>query len=206
MPDVVDPVRACGLGIFGGVDARGGEFLLEDWVAETEVGADAAVKGVVAGGDVVVAPAELPGVGCEDANVKAGFVGSGEERYCKFVVVGHVELVEAGALTVGFGDCFDRVGASGRETVREIQFLGDGSDGDFAGWVIDLVNADRGETDRGRHFMAEDSGRGVTEISIDELPGDDTVAEEGLSIGEVGIGLTGIGGSIIPGYALSRQV
>ena len=196
MPDVVDPVRTCGLGIFRGVDARGCESLLEDRVAETEVGADAAVKGVVAGGDIVMAPAELPGVGREDADVKSRFVGSGEERNGKFVVVGHVELVEAGTLTVGFGDCFDGVGASGRETVREIQFLGDSSNGDFASRVIDFINANRGETDGGGHFVAKDSGCGITEISINKLPGDDTVAEEGLSIGEVGIGLTSVGGSI----------
>ena len=71
MPDVIDPGRAGTLRVFFGVDTHGRETLFEDGIAETEVGADAAVEGVVACCHVVVAPAELPGIRCEDADVEA---------------------------------------------------------------------------------------------------------------------------------------
>lgn len=107
VPDVVDPGGASALGVFLRVDAHGCQTLLEDGVTETEVGADSAVEGVVPCCDVVVAPAELPCVGCEDADVEAGVEGAGEEGDCQFVVVGHVKLVEARALAVCFGDFLD---------------------------------------------------------------------------------------------------
>lgn len=38
----------------------------------------------------------------------------------------------------------------------------------------------------------------VAEVGIDELAGDDFVAVEGLMVGEVGVVLVGVGGSIVP--------
>jgi len=46
--------------------------------------------------------------------------------------------------------------------------------------------------------VAEDCGRRVAKVSVDELAGDDSVSEEGLTVGEVGVGLTGVGGGIVP--------
>ncbi len=181
VPDIIDPGGASALGVFLRVDAHGCKTLFEDGVTETEIGANAAVEGVVSYCDVVVAPAELPCIGCEDADVEAGVKGAGEEGNCQLVVVGHVELVEAGALAVCFGDFLDWVGAGGRKAVREVEFFGDGGDGDLASGVVDFVYANGGEADRGGDFVAKDCGGGVADISIDELSGDDAVAEEGLA-------------------------
>ena len=65
--------------------------------------------------------------------------------------------------------------------------------------------------------MAEDAGGGIAEIGVDKLPGYDSVTEEGLAWGlsmlsqggtfenrticEMGVGLAGIGGSVVPGNA-----
>ena len=181
VPDAVDPGGAGALRVFGGVDAHFREARLEDRVREAEVGADAAVEGVVAGGDVVVTPAELPGVGGEDAGVEAGVEGTRQEGDCEFVVVGHVELVETGALAICGGDVFDWGRAGGGEAVREVELFGDGGDGEFAEGVVDFVDANGGEAEGGGHFMAEDCGGGVTEVGVDELAGNDTVTEEGLA-------------------------
>ena len=53
--------------------------------------------------------------------------------------------------------------------------------------MVDFVDTDRGESNGGGDFMTEDGSRGITEIGVNELSRDDPVAEEGLSIGEVGI-------------------
>jgi len=84
-------------------------------------------------------------------------------------------------LAVCFGDFLDWVGAGGRKAVREVEFFGDGGDGDLASGVVDFVYANGGEADRGGDFVAKDCGGGVADISIDELSGDDAVAEEGLA-------------------------
>ena len=116
----------------------------------------------------------------------------------------HVQLVEAGGLAVGFGDGFDGGGACGGEAVREVQFLGDSGDGKFAGGVVDFVDADRGESNRSGHLVAEDGGCGVPQVGVDELPRDDSVAEEGLPIGKMGVGLACVGGGIVPVHSFSR--
>lgn len=117
MPHIVDPQRARLFRLRLGVDACGGEALLEDRVGEAEVGADAFVEGVVAGGGVVVPPAELPGVGREDASAEAGFESAFEEGDGQFIVVRHVELVEAGTFSVGGRYIFDGSAAGGTEAV-----------------------------------------------------------------------------------------
>lgn len=60
VPDVVNPLGTCFVRLLFGIDAVFSESLLEDRVAQAEVGAEAVVEGVVAGGDIVVSPAELP--------------------------------------------------------------------------------------------------------------------------------------------------
>ena len=94
-----------------------------------------------------MAPTQLPGIRRENAGVEARAPGAGQERDRQLVVVGHVQLVEAGGLAVGFSDGFDGRGAGRGQAVGEIELLGDLGDGDFAGWIVDLVDAYRGETD-----------------------------------------------------------
>ena len=60
----------------------------------------------------------------------------------------HVELVEAGTIAVGFSDLFDGIAAGGAESVGEVELGGYFGDGEFAVFVVDLVYADGGETDR----------------------------------------------------------
>ena len=61
--------------------------------------------------------------------------------------MGHVELIEAGTIAVGFGDFFDGIAASGAESVGEVELGGYFGDGEFAVFVIDFVYANGGETD-----------------------------------------------------------
>jgi len=198
VPHAIDPERPRALRLLHRIDALRREPFPEHRVREAQIGADAAVEGVVAGGDVVVAPAELPGVGGEEAGGEAGVVGAFQERDGQFVVVRHVELEETRAGAVGCGDVFDGGGAGGAEAVGEVEFLGDARDGELAVGVVDFVDADRGEADRGGDFVAEDCGCCVAEVGVDKLARDDAVPEEGLAVGEVGVGLTGVGGGVQP--------
>ena len=200
MPHAVDPQGAGLLGLGLGIDARGREALSKHGVREPQVGADASVEGVVAGGDVVVAPAQLPRVGREDAGRKARVESALEQRHGQFVVVRHVELVEPGTVAIGGGDVFDRGAAGGAEAVGQVELFGHGGDGQFAEGVVDFVDADGGEADGGGDFVPEDGGAGVAGVGVDELAGDDAVAEEGLAVGEVGVGEAGVGGGVVPGF------
>lgn len=56
----------------------------------------------------------------------------------------------------------------------------------------------KGRVEGSGTFMSEDGGAGVADVCVDELAGDDLVAVEGLTIGEVGVGLAGVGGGIVP--------
>ena len=76
-----------------------------------------------------MSPGQLPRICSQDASIETGLKRSREEGDGEFVVVGHVELVEAQALTVGFADFLDRAGAGSGETVGEVQLFGDGGDG-----------------------------------------------------------------------------
>ena len=76
-----------------------------------------------------MSPAQLPGIGGEEAGVEARFPGTRQEGDGQFVIVGHVQLVETGGSAVRCADCFDRGGACGGEGVGKIQFFrycGDG--------------------------------------------------------------------------------
>ena len=61
--------------------------------------------------------------------------------------MGHVELIEAGAIAVGFGNLFDGVAAGGAESVGEIELGGYFGDGEFAVFVVYFVYADGREAD-----------------------------------------------------------
>ena len=60
--------------------------------------------------------------------------------------MGHVELIEAGTIAVGFGDFLDGIAAGCAESVGEVELGGYFGDGKFAVFVVDFVYADRGET------------------------------------------------------------
>lgn len=46
--------------------------------------------------------------------------------------------------------------------------------------------------------MSEYRGGCIAEVGIDELTGDDLVPVEGLTVGEVGVRLAGVGGGVVP--------
>ena len=79
VPDIVNPQGAGLLRLCHGIDPRRPQPLLEHRVAQAQIGADAPVESVVARGDVVVPPAQLPGIGREDAGREAAVVGAREE-------------------------------------------------------------------------------------------------------------------------------
>lgn len=116
----------------------------------------------------------------------------------KFVVVRHVELKEPWTGAVCCSDVFDGCGAGGGEAVGEVEFLGYLCDGEFAQRVVDLVYADWSKADGGADFVSEDRGFRVPFVGVDEHAGDDAVPVEGLSVGEVGVGLPGVGGGVVP--------
>ena len=114
--------------------------------------------------------------------------------------MGHVELVKAGTIAVGFSDFFNGIAACCAESVGEVELGGYFGDGEFAVFVVYFVYANGGEADgsgdwkvelmrvcrcyeREPTFVTKDGGSGVAEIGIDELSGYDSVTEEGLPWG-----------------------
>jgi len=67
------------------------------------------VEGVVAVVDVVVAPAQLPRVGCENAGREARVDGTLKQRNGQLVVMRHVQLEKAGAVSVRLAYILDRL-------------------------------------------------------------------------------------------------
>lgn len=149
MPDIIDPQRPCLLRLHLRIDPRRLQALSENRINQSEIGADTAVERIVPRCDVIMPPAQLPCIRCEDAGGEAAFVGAGEEGDGEFVVVGHVELEKTGTVAVGCGNGFDGAAAGGREAVGEVELFGDGGDGELAGGVVYFVYADGGETDGG---------------------------------------------------------
>lgn len=82
-------------------------------------------------------------------------MGPCEERDCQFVVVRHVELVEAWGGAVCGGDGFYGGAAGGGEAVGEVELFGDGGDGEFAERVVDFVYSDWSEADGGGDWVVE---------------------------------------------------
>lgn len=64
--------------------------------------------------------------------------------------------------------------------------------------MIDLVDADWGESNWCRRLVAPDLMCGVTLVRIDELIWNDAVTVESLSVGEVGSGIACVAGSVVP--------
>ena len=62
MPYVVDPLPSCLIWLCFRIYPCLFESLLEHWICQTQICANAVVEGIVARIDVVVAPAELPGI------------------------------------------------------------------------------------------------------------------------------------------------
>ena len=145
VPDAVDPHCPGLVRLRDGIDPCFFQPLLEYWVAQAQVGADAVVESVVACGDVIVPPAQLPRIRRQDAGVKPRFPRAGQEGNRELVIVRHVELVEAGTVAVGRADGFDGRGACGREAVGQVELFGNGCDGEFTERVVDFVYADGGE-------------------------------------------------------------
>lgn len=54
--------------------------------------------------------------------------------------------------------------------------------------MVDLVDTDGREADRGGDLVAEERGGGVAAVSVDELLGDDAVPGEGGAVGGVRLG------------------
>ena len=143
-------------------------------------------------------PAKLPCVRREHTHVEAVVPGSFQQADCQLVIVRHVQLVEAWALAIGFSDCFDGLRAGGGQRIRDVELLGNFCNGKLAEGVVDLVDAYWGDAYWGGDFVAKDGGTGSAGICVYELPGDNAVPEEGLTVGEVGVRLASIGGGVVP--------
>lgn len=146
-----------------------------------------------------MAPAQLPGIGGEDHGIEPGLPGAVEQGDGQLVVVRHVQLEEARSVPVGCADVFDRCAARRGQTVGEVEFARDLGDGDLALVVVDFVDADRCEPDGCGYLVAEDFGGCIPQVRVYQLVGDDPVAVEGLSVGQVSIGHACVGRCIEPG-------
>lgn len=215
MPDTVDPRGPGLLRVLRGIDAHVPQPFLEHRIGQAHVCADAAVEGVVGGGDVVVAPAQLPRVGGENARGEAAVHDALEKRNGKLVVVGQIQLEEAdGAIVVsafhpdGVGhfspcivvccDVFDRAGSGRAQRIGETQLTGYLCHRQLALWVVDLVDADGSESEGRRDLVAEQCGGGVALIDVHQLSRDDSMSEEGLAVGDMGPALAGVGLGVQP--------
>ena len=125
------------------------------------------VEGVVGRSDVVMAPGELPRIRSQNTRCKPGLVRARQQAKGQLVVVGHVELVEAGAGGVGGGDGLDGGTARSGEAVGEVELGGGAGDGEFALRVVDGVDADGGEADGGGDKAVEDCRGGGTGVGVD---------------------------------------
>ena len=61
--------------------------------------------------------------------------------------MGHIELIESGAIAVGLGNLFDGIAAGCAESVGKVELSGYFGDGEFAVFVVDFVYANGGEAD-----------------------------------------------------------
>lgn len=198
MPDAVDPLGRGGDDVFLDVDTGLLAALLEDRVRQTQVGADAAVEGVVRVGDIVVSPAQLPGVGGQDEGVEARLPGAIEQGERQLVIVRHVQLEEAWAIPVGRGDLLNRRASCGGEAVGQVELSGHLSDGELGQVVVDLVDSDGCEPNGRRNLVAKYLGGCVAEVCVNKLSRDNAVPEEGLPVGKMSVRLPSIRGCIEP--------
>lgn len=121
----------------------------------------------------------LPPLGPENSTVNFLDAAKKEKYRLTVVLMNTVTLVvHGGALLVGFGDCFDRLGSSSRETIlqgekkksdnavrqcsfnkthRNAKFTGYLSGHKFAKCRVELVDADRCKHNRSRNTMTEQS-------------------------------------------------
>lgn len=108
------------------------ETLLEDRITKTEISTDAAIEGVISRGHVVMTPAKLPCVRCEDTSCEAAFVSSCKEGDGEFVVMRHIQLEEPRPFTISLCNIFNRRAAGSGQSVDEVEFFGNGSNREFA--------------------------------------------------------------------------
>lgn len=198
MPHVVNPLCAGLVRHRLRVDTILLQPLLEDWIRQTEVGANAVVEGVVGGVDVIVAPAELPCVHRENAGREARVDCPFQQRDGKLVVVWHVKLEKATSFSVRLAHILNARRASRAQAVWQVQLFRNLRYGQLAIRVVDFVDADGCKADWCADLVAPDLVLGVTLVGVDEHARDDLVAEEGLAIGEVSVGLAGIARSVEP--------
>lgn len=198
VPDIVDPLGTRLVRHGHRIDPVLRQPLLKHWIAESQIRAEPVVERVIAVRDVVVPPAELPRVEREDASGEPRLVRARQQRDGQLVVVRHVELEEARALAVGGADVLDRLTAGRRQAVGQVELLGDFGDGQLAGGVVDLVDADGREADGRGDLVAEDFRLGVALVGVAQHARDDAVAVEGLAVREVGAGGAGVGGGVVP--------
>ena len=68
-------------------------------------------------------------------------------------------MEEARTIAVGLGDLLDGIAAGCAESVGEVELGGYFGDGEFAVFVVDFVDADRGEADRSGDWKGVLAGR-----------------------------------------------
>lgn len=90
-------------------------------------------------------------------------------------------MEKPGAGAVGCSDFLDGGGAGGGEAIGKVELLSDFGYRELAEGVVDFVNPNGGEADWGGDFVAKYCGCRVAEVGVDELTGDYSMAEKGLT-------------------------
>lgn len=198
VPDIVNPFRACLVRLRLRINTVLRQSLLEHRVRQTQIRADAVVESVVRVRDVVVTPAELPGIDCKHARAEARLVCALEERNGELIVMRHIQLKEPRSLSIRLAHILNRTTPRRTQAVWQIQLFRYLGHGDLAVWVVDLVDADGREANGRGDLVAPDLGAGVALVGVAEHAWDDAVAVEGLAVGEVRGAAAGVGGGIVP--------
>lgn len=184
VPNVlVNPLRTRLFRVGLGIDTSLFQAFLEDRVLQTKIACSMLmIESIVAGKDVVVAPAKGPGIGGQHARIEARVPGTLHHGNCLFIIMALIQLEEPWAVSIGFSDVLDAVAASRRKAIGQIQFFCNFCHRELTGGMIDTVDANGSKTNRRRDFVAEDLGGRVPGVGINQGSRHDAMAEKCLAI------------------------
>jgi hypothetical protein len=217
MPDIVNPLGTCLVRFLLGVNAVFGKPFLEDWIRQAQISTNAVVESIVAVRDIIVSPSKLPCavktlltaasdgkswrsyiLDSQDTGSEARVNGSAQQRNRQLIIVRHVQLEEARALSVSSTDILNGLRASSTQTIWQVKFFGDLCYRELSKRVVDLVDTDGRESNRCASLVTPDFPSRVALVGVDQHARDDAMAVESLTVGQMCCRVASIGGGIVP--------
>jgi hypothetical protein len=199
MPHIINPHRTRLIRLSIRINPLLPQPPLKHRITQPQISAAPVIKRVVRGRYIIMSPAQLPRIQRQYARRKPTVRRALQQRPRKLVVVRHVELEEPHAAffppcarVIGPPDVFNRLAARRAETIRQSQFAGDSSEGQFAVRVVDFINPEGREADGRRYLVPEYVRCRVALVRVDEHAGHDAVAVEGLAVRCVRVRETGV--------------